>query len=153
MKRTLFTLLALIALSIGTQVSFAACPCNKIVEPCSCSCPTMPCCEDWLCPIAVEDAFCKIGLNECQKYEARKAVDEFVCKTQCVREDGCECESKCECRIYKKALRELDCKMKNILTKCQESDYKCVKNDIMEKVKCCHKCLINPFHRCKCACK
>lgn len=157
MKRTLVALFTLIALSIGIQASFAACPC-KPCDPCAKPCPacpcdcTVPCCEDWLCPSAVENYFCKIGLNECQKCEARKAVEEFKCETKCIRANGCKCESKCDCRTYRKALRDLDCKIKMIITKCQKPDYKCVRKEVKDKVKCCHKCLINPFKRCKCAC-
>lgn len=157
MKKTLVALFTFIALSIGIQSSFAACPCKTPCNPCmqaaSCCNPCCDCCcEDWLNCKCVEDYFCRIGLNECQKAEARCAVEQFKCNTQCQRADGCKCESKCECRTYRKALRDLDCKMKNIITKCQKTDYKCVKSEIKDKVKCCHKCLINPFHRCKCEC-
>lgn len=155
MKKMLFTLFALIALSIGMQATFAACPCNPCAKSCDCFCPYKPCqcSEGWLNCNCMEDYFCRIGLSECQKCEARKAVDEFICKTECIRTKGCQCENKCECRMYRKALKDLDCKMKNIITQCQKQDYKCVKNEIKDKVKCCHKCLINPFYRCKCACK
>ena len=149
MKKLLVSLFALIALAITTQATFAACPCEK---PCPCACSQQPCCEDWLCPQAVDDYFCKLGLNDCQKAEALMAIEQFKCDTQCQRANGCNCESKCECRQYRKALRDLDCKMKQIITACQKSDYKCVKHEIKDKVKCCHKCLINPFKRCKCAC-
>lgn len=156
MKKTLLALLTLIVLSIDIQVSFAACPCTEHCNSCMqtvrcnpcCNC----CCEDWLNCICVEEYLCQIGFNECQKAEARCAIEQFKCDTQCLRTKDCKCESKCECRAYKKALRCLDCKMKNIITKCQKDDYKLVKNEINDKVKCCHKCLINPFYRCKCNC-
>lgn len=147
MKKVLVGLFTLIAMSIG-MASFAACPCQQPCNSCCNSC--VPCCEDWLNCACVEDYFCRIGLNECQKAQARCAIEQFKCATACIRGKGCQCESKCECREYKKALRDLDCKMKQIITCCQKDDYKCVKNEVKDKVKCCHKCLINPFHRCKC---
>lgn len=161
MKRTLVSLFTLIALAIGIQTSFAACPCTQPCNPCPCAKPCNPCdcgcqcepcncCEVWLDCQCLQDYFCKIGLNECQKCEALKAVEEFKCCTQCLRAKGCKCESKCDCRKYRRALRNLDCKMKNIITTCQKDDYKCVRKEIKNKVKCCHKCLINPFYRCKC---
>lgn len=151
MKRTLVTLFTLIALAIGTQASQAACcSCQPQTDSCACM---QPCCEDFLCPEKVEDYFCKIGLNECQKDQARIAICQFIADTECLRANGYKCESKCECRAYRKALKTLDCAMKNIITTCQKADYKCVKNEVKDKVKCCHKCLINPFTRCKCACK
>lgn len=159
MKKTLLALFTLVALAIGIQTSFAACPCSKHCDPCvkpapcGCACAMTPCAEDWLCPQSIEDYFCRIGLNECQKDEARNAIVKFECATQSMRENGCKCENKCECRAYRKALRDLDCKMKLIVTKCQKSDYLAVRQEIKDKVKCAHKCLISPFHKCKCACK
>lgn len=155
MKKALVALFTFVALSFGMQ-SFAACPCCQ-TDPCPCvkpcePCCCQPCCEDWLNCAMVENYFCKIGLNECQKNQARIAIEQFKCATQCLRANGCNCETKCECRAYRKALKNLDCSMKNIITACQKSDYKCVKSEIKDKVKCCHKCLINPFKRCKCAC-
>jgi hypothetical protein len=155
MKKMLVSMFTLAALAFGIQASFATCPCQSDCDSCAkpspCDC-TSPCCEDWLCTSAVEDYLCRIGLNECQKTEARKAIEEFKCETACLRANGCKCESKCDCRTYRKALRDLDCKMKMLITKCQKSDYKTVRKEIKDKVKCCHKCLINPFKRCKCAC-
>lgn len=155
MKKTLVALFTLVALSIGIQASFAACPCSTPYNPCYAA-PCTPCCdcccEDWLNCVCVEDYLCRIGLNECQKAEARCAVEQFKCDTQCLRAKDCKCESKCECRTYKKAVRDLDCKMKQIITQCQKDDYKCVRKEIKDTVKCCHKCLINPFYRCKCGC-
>lgn len=164
MKKTLVGLFTLAALSIGIQASFAACPCaapcnscmqsmpcNPCCDPCAKFCCD-PCCEDWLNCKCVEDYLCRIGLNECQKAEARCAIEQFKCNTQCIRANGCNCESKCDCRTYRKALRCLDCKIKAIITKCQKSDYKYVRSEIKDKVSCCHKCLINPFYRCKCDC-
>jgi hypothetical protein len=148
MKKLLVALFTLVALSFGAQ-SFAACPCQTDPGPCAKSSTT---CDDILSCTNVEDYFCKIGLNECQKDQARIAVNKFKCDTQCLTSNACNCENKCECRAYRKALRNLDCAMKNIITKCQKADYKCVKHEIKDQVKCCHKCLINPFSRCKCAC-
>lgn len=195
----LVTLFSLVALAGGTQLAFAACPCNPCpcdpcakcdpccdpcakcdpcdpcakcdpcdpcakcdpcdkcakcdpcCDPCNKCCDTCdPCCETWLNCECLEDYFCRIGLSECQKAEALKAIEEFKCETECLRAKCCDCESKCDCRTYRKALRDLDCKMKNIITKCQKSDYKCVRKEVKDQVKCCHKCLINPFKRCKC---
>lgn len=184
MKKTLVSLFTLIALAIGIQASFAACPCQTCPDPCPCAKPCDPCaapcnpcatpcdpcnkcdcgcpcksccdcncCENWLNCKCLEDYFCQIGLNACQRAQALNAIEEFKCATQCIRANGCKCESKCDCRCYRKALRDLDCKMKNIITKCQKPDYKCVRKEIKDQVKCCHHCLINPFKRCKCCCK
>ena len=173
MKKTLVALFTMIALSIGVQASFAACPCQNSCDPCVTPCnpcakpcdpcakpckpceTTMqtPCCEEWLSCAKLDEYFCKIGLSDCQKADALKAVEEFKCATACMRANGCDCESKCDCRTYRKALRTLDCSMKQIITKCQKSDYKSVKKEVKNQVKCCHHCLINPFSRCKCACK
>lgn len=156
MKKTLVALFTLFALAISVQTSQAACPCQTQIAPCPCMqadpCNCAPCGEAWLNQYAVEDYFCRIGLNDCQKAQAMNAIEKFKCETKCLRANGCKCESKCECREYKKALRNLDCDMKKIITSCQKQDYKCVKDEIKDKVQCAHKCLINPFHRCKCAC-
>jgi len=159
MKKMLVGLFSFFAIAIGIQqASFAACPCQTQTEPCPCAKPCNPCacnktvCEDFLNCTSMEDYFCRIGLNECQKDQARKAIEEFKCARNGINANG-KCESKCECRIYRRALKDLDCKMKNIITQCQKSDYKSVRHDVKDKVKCCHKCLINPFKRCKCACK
>jgi len=149
MKKTLVMLFTLIAMSIGIQASQAACPCQT-QNPCPC---VKIGCEDFLCPQSMEVNFCKMGLNECQKDQARIAVAQFIADTSCIRANGFKCESKCECRAYRKALKTLDCSMKNIITKCQKADYKCVRNEVKDQIKCCHKCLINPFKLCKCACK
>lgn len=156
----LVSLFTLVALAIGIQVSYAACTCNPCAQPCDpcysscdpcgCACPCGCCCEKWLNCKCLEDYFCRIGLNECQKCEARKAVEEFKCCTKCICANGCKCESKCECREYRRALRDLDCKMKNIITRCQKPDYKYVRREVKDQVKCCHKCLIWPFKRCTC---
>lgn len=148
MKKMSVSFFILIALIFNLQASFAKCPCAKSCNPCkSCTC-----CESWLSCHYLEDYFCRVGLNECQKCEARRAVEEFKCETQSIRTKGCRCESKQECRCYRKSLRNLDCKMKNIITPCQKADYKVVRKEIKSKVKCCHKCLINPFKRCRCYC-
>lgn len=157
MRKMLISFFALVAIVLNLQVSFAACHCTTSCAPysaCGCCCPYEPCecCEGWLDCKCLEDYFCRIGLNECQKCEARQAAEIFKCKTQCLRAKGCQCETKHECRCYRNALRDLDCKMKNIITRCQKPDYKCVRKEVKSKVKCCHKCLINPFKRCKCDC-
>lgn len=149
MKKRLVVLFTLIALAIGVQTSQAACPC--CTQPDSCICIQQTC-ENFLCPQTVEDYFCKIGLNECQKDQARIAICQFQADTACLRANGYQCESKCQCRAYRKALKDLDCKMKNIITNCQKAHYKCVQKEVKDQVKCCHKCLINPFKRCKCTC-
>lgn len=154
MKQTLIALFILTTLTVlNIQPSFAARRCNSCAKPCSdCFCPYKPCkcSEGWLNCNCLEDYYCRIGLSECQKCCARKAVEEFKCNTQGYNSKGYKCESKCECRKYRRALRDLDCKMKNIITECQKSDYKSVRQEIKEKVQCCHKCLIWPFYRCKC---
>ncbi len=159
MKKTLVAMFTLVALALGIRAN-AACPCASDCDcPPACGCPSNccdSCCEKWLGCQCIEDYFCRIGLNECQKCEARKAIEQFKCDTQCIRANGCKCESKCDCRTYRKALRDLDCKMKLLISKCQKSDYKCVRKEVKDQVKCCHSCLINPFKRCKCcecACK
>lgn len=154
MKKTLVVLFTLLALSIGIQVTFAeCCPCQK-QNTCDCGCLCEPCncCEGWLDCKCLEDYFCRIGLDACQKAQALKAIEDFKCCTQCLRAKGYQCESKCDCRTYRQALRDLDCKMKNIISQCQKNDYRFVRSEIKDKVKCCHKCLINPFYRCKCDC-
>ena len=164
MKKTLVALFTVVALSIGIQASFAACPCQK-ADPCPCAKPcdpcakpcdpcatSAPCGEGWLDCQKLEEYFCKMGFNDCQKADALKAIEEFKAETACLRANGCNCESKCDCRAYRKALRTLDCKMKTIVTKCQKSDYNCVRKEVKNDVKCSHKCLINPFSRCKCSC-
>lgn len=192
MKKTLVLFGILATMLFGVQ-TFAACPCAQPSCPCQAACPApcpvaAPCCptcnnspctcpssccnkcscEDWIC--RMEELFCKIGLNECQKEQARRAIAQFQCDTKCLNlcstgcgctcGSGCNCgcgnkcccESKCDCRQYKRELKNLDCEMKKIITKCQKSDYKCVKSEVKDQVKCCHKCLIWPFSLCKCCC-
>ena len=164
MKKTLLALFTAVALTLGMQASFASCPCEQpqseaTTASCPCekpscdSCATKPpCCEGWLDCQKLEEYFCKMGLSDCQKADAQKAIEEFKASTDAIRSKGCSCESKCECRSYRKALKHLDCHMKSIITKCQKADYKAVKKEVKKEVKCCHKCLINPFSRCKCSC-
>lgn len=164
MKQTLVALGLLATLLFGAQTSFAACPCETpCPAPCPCAeatpCPC-PCettfnrcctCDDWLCK--AENYYCRIGLSECQKVEARQALAQFICDTKTLTSNTCPKESKCDCRKFKKELKKLDCEMKKIITKCQKDDYKCVKNEIKDQVACCHKCLAWPFSLCKCDCK
>lgn len=167
MKKILITLFILMTMILlNKQTVFADCPCNPCGNPCdscsnqgdycseSCMCPYDSCydccCEGWLDCKCLEDYYCRIGLCECQKCEARKAVEEFKCCTQCLRAKNCKCEKKSECRQYRKALRDLDCRMRSIINRCQKCDYKSVRGEIKEKVKCCHKCFIWPFYLCKC---
>lgn len=157
MKKMLMSLVTLMTLIVGARV-FAACSCN----PCQCPCPEAPCCaapcnsccdcccEKWLGCNCLNDYFCRIGLNDCQKADALCAIEKFKNFTKCQRAKGCKCETKCECRDYRKALRNLDCDMKKIITKCQKDDYNCVKSEVKDQVRCCHKCLIWPFKLCKC---
>lgn len=154
---------------LGTPVAFAACPINGQVNPLVETCPTCPvatpcnncgnknpggydnCCEDWLNNI--EGYFCRIGLSECQKCEARKAINRFLCNSKCLDPCNCGCkESKCACREYKKALKQLDCEMKEIISKCQKDDYKGIRKEIKKQVNCCHECLTWPFSKCACKC-
>lgn len=150
MKKILVSLFTLFTLAfVSAQISFAACPyknCQVLPFGCTCSPCCDCCCEDWLNCLCFEDYFCYMRLSECQKCEARKAIEEFKCCTQCLRAKNCKCESKRECRQYRKALRKLDCKMRNITTSCQKYDYKCVRKEIKDKIEYCHKCFIWPFY-------
>lgn len=156
MKKMLVALGILTTMLICAPTSFAACPCEN---PCPCAEATCPpscdkcTCDDWV--NKMEEYYCRVGLSECQKIEARRAMAQFLCDTKCLTLNNCTCpkESKCDCRQYKRELKKLDCEMKKIITKCQKEDYKCVKNEIKDQVKCCHKCLIFPFSLCKCDCK
>jgi hypothetical protein len=149
MKKTLVAWFILAAFFINIQVVNADCPCqsNFCFFGNSSDCCFDPCCEDWLCPYKIEDYLCRIGLNECQKCEARKVIEQFKCRTHCNRAKNCKCETKGECRAYRNALRTLDCQMKLLITQCQKSDYRYVRKDVKNQVKCCHHCLINPFKR------
>lgn len=168
MKKTLVTLVALGALMLGAQ-AFAACPCetqkpcdDPCKSPCEKPCEKQkpcdpcdtagPCGENWLSCTNLEEYFCKIGLDSCQKQKAMQAIEEFKADTACFRMKGCDCETKCECRTYRHALKDLDCKMKKIITDCQKENYEQVRDEVKDQVKCAHKCLINPFSRCKCGC-
>ncbi len=169
MKKTLFAIAAFAALALGTN-SFAACPCSSDPSPCDmphnncyeqqkpCDTPCNPCkenlgcSEDWLSYSNLQEYFCQMGFTDCQKEEAMNAIEEFKCKTQALRNNDCTCETKCDCRTYRHALKDLDCKMKHIVTQCQKDEYKEVRRAVKEQVKCAHKCLINPFSSCKCAC-
>jgi hypothetical protein len=175
MKKTFVMLGLLAAMFVAGQASFAACPCQQETaapacpcqaapktEPIETSCPSCPdnscakadcpcqtCAESWLEPQKVEDYFCRIGLSDCQKDSARKLIEEFKCNTKGL--NGGECESKCDCRKYRKELRHLDYDMQKLLTQCQKSNYANVKSDIKSQVKCCHKCLIWPSMAPKCS--
>lgn len=169
MKQFLIVFGILMTLVFSAQTSFADKPCS-ISNPCNESCPVATpipvpcpcetvtpcapsccnkCCEDWLCRL--ETYYCRIGLSECQKDQARRAVAQFLCDTKCLNL-GC-CESKCECKQYKRELQNLNCEMKKIITKCQYHDYKCVRDEVKSQVKCCHKCIIWPFRFCPFSCK
>ena len=177
MKKTFVMLGLLAAMFVAGQASFAACPCQQETAapacpcqaapacPCQaepktepietdscCSkadCPCQTCAESWLEPQKVEDYFNRIGLSDCQKDSARKLIEEFKCNTKGL--NGGECESKCDCRKYRKELRHLDYDMRKLLTECQKSNYANVKSDIKAQVKCCHKCLIWPSMAPKCS--
>lgn len=177
MKKKLLGVFTVIALAFGAS-SFAACPCGN--SPCTC--PTSPCnnpcmsqnvspcdnpcakkkcdpcsnidSEAWLSSTSLQEYFCQLGFTDCQKQEAMNAIEEFKCKTKDIRmsNNGCQTESKCDCRTYRRALKDLDCKMKHIVTSCQKDEYKDVRQSVKEQVKCAHKCMINPFSRCKTSC-
>lgn len=162
MKKMLVSLFTLAALIIGARVYADCCPCQAnpccTDSPCATPCPAPCnpccdcCCEKWLNCRCLEDYFCRMCFNECQKAEALCAIERFKCCTKCLRLKNCKCESKRECRAYRKALRNLDCDMKKIITRCQKDDYKCVRREVKDQVKCCHSCLIWPFKLCKCNC-
>ncbi|MBQ9688305.1 hypothetical protein IJV79_01570 [bacterium] len=162
MKKSLVALFA-IATLLG-QSAFAACPCPK-ANPCDTPCEKVkpcddPCekpdkcdvnklsnCENWLTQASLENYYCRLNLSQAQRCEATNAIEKFKSKTMTISSNG-ECESKCDCKRYRLALKELDCDMKNIITDCQKSEYKAVKSEVKDQVKCCHKCLVNPFTRC-----
>ena len=185
MKKTLVALSILTALLISAKTTFAACPCTEPqicpqatcpvqcpceqATPCPCSCPcetpcpcevqtpcacSSCCCDKWLSN--TENYFCRIGLSDCQKMKARRAVACFQSKIKCLnlQNTPCDCkESRCDCRAYRKALKKLDCDMKNIITCCQKDNYKCIRKEVKCDVQKCHKCLISPFTFCKKCCK
>lgn len=142
MRKTLVALGLFTLLTLCVQATFAACPCarsstllfcrdvQRLAEasnpcPCPCDCAKEPCCEDWLNCKCVEDYFCRIGLSECQSRSQKSYRTIQMRQFKCLRVKRCNCESKCECREYRRALKDLDCKMKNLITKCQKSDYRC----------------------------
>lgn len=155
MKKTLVALFAIMTLSAGGV--FASCPCQK-PNPCEtpnpCQERVKPCekqrCEgvDWLTMENLEDYAQRMNLDDEQKCEAMKAIEKFQAKTAGLTNARGECASKCECKTYKKALHELDCDMKQILTSCQMEDYRSVKREVKNNVKCNYKCFSNPFARC-----
>lgn len=175
MKKALIAFGILMTVILTAQTTFAACECNQTSSSCqcpittSCPCPACPienscqcpittytpccnncnncnncCCETWLSKM--EDYYCRVGLSECQKCLARRVMAQFLCDTQCLRNCCGPCnESACDCRQYKRELRNLDYEMKKIVTDCQKSNYNCVKNEVKDQVRCCHKCLMWPF--------
>lgn len=152
MKKTLIGLFALATLLV--QGAYAACPCQRELNPCDSPCEKRinPCqtnkCtgEDWLTTTNLEEYAARMDLNESQRCEAMNAIEKFKDKTEGLSSG--ECASKCDCRAYRHALKELDCDMKKIITSCQKNDYNSVKKEVKNQVKCTHKCLINPFTRC-----
>jgi hypothetical protein len=154
MKKTLIALFAIATLV--AQNAFAACPCQKKANPCNNPCQERvnPCqtnrCtgEDWLTQANLEDYFTRMNLDDTQRCEALAAIERFREKTANLSNATGSCASKCECRAYRHALKDLDCDMKNILTSCQRGDYRSVRREVKNQVKCNYKCLINPFTRC-----
>lgn len=157
MKKTFVALFALTALL--AQSAFATCPCQKNLNPCDKPTPCQeervkPCekqkCEgvDWLTMENLADYAQRMNLDENQKCEAMNAINKFRAKTEGLENAMGDCASKCECRAYKKALHELDCDMKQILTSCQMDGYRSVKRDVKNNVRCNYKCFSNPFARC-----
>lgn len=154
MKKTLIGLFAIATLLV--QGVYAACPCQREANPCKtpspCEKKINPCqsnrCTgaDWLTQTNLEDYFSRMNLDDSQRCEAMNAIENFKDKTEGLSSG--ECASKCDCRAYRHALKDLDCDMKRILTSCQRSDYRSVRREVKNQVKCTHKCLINPFTRC-----
>jgi len=160
MKKTLIGLFAL--LTVLAQSSFAGCPCQRDINPCDMRdpCPKVspcttpdPCemnklsgCTDWLTQTSLEGYFNRMNLDQAQKCEAMNAIENFMEKTENINIG--DCATKCDCRNYRHALKDLDCDMKNIITSCQKSDYRAVRKEVKNQVKCCYKCSINPFTRC-----
>lgn len=174
MKKLLIIFGLNIAIIFGSQITYAECPCSPLspcisqttqccnqcnpcekTNPCLCQTCFDPCCEGWLDCQKLENYFCKLGLTECQKIDARNVIARFICETQNLRCKGYKCENKCECRKYRKEICNLDYEMKKIITDCQKQDYNCIRSEIKDQVKCCHNCLIWPFSFggcCKCNC-
>ena len=160
MKKTLLGLFAVVTLL--AQSSFAACPLQRNANPCDtpnpCQREESPCdtpnpcktdrCtgEDWLTQENIEDYFSRMNLDSAQRCQAMNALQAFQSKTSGLASG--ECASKCDCRAYRHALKQLDCDMKRIITSCQNEGYRSVRRDVKNHVKCTHKCLINPFTRC-----
>lgn len=83
MKKTLVGLFTLVALAIGIQASFAACPCAK---PCDSCCPASPCATtcDPCCPASP----CAAATPSCG------------CGCPCCCDTGA-CRPKCKCTWWK----------------------------------------------------
>lgn len=162
MKKVFLFLTFITLFFIGTQVTFAQCQCTPCVQSAPCACNPSPyqtccysCCEAWLNCQCIENYLCQLGLSECKKCDARNMVERFKCETNCLRCKGYKCESKCDCRKYRKELCNLDYEIKKLLCGCQKDKYKCIRNEIKDQVRCCHRCLIWPISFggcCKCSC-
>ncbi|MBP7211397.1 hypothetical protein KBA27_01030 [bacterium] len=169
MKKTLVMVGLMAAMCITAGASFATCPCQQPAPSCPCQqqeatppapvttpCEDVskadnpcPCGENWLDDQKVEEYFNKMGFSDCQKDSAKKLIEEFRCNTKGM--NGGECENKCECRQYRKELRNLDYEMRKLLTQCQKDNYKDVRKDVKSHVKCSHNCLIWPSMQKKCS--
>ena len=84
MKKTLIGLFAI--MTLVAQNAFAACPCQKEVNPCDkpnpCEMNRLSNCEDWLTRSNLEDYSNRMNLDDAQKCEAMKAIEKFRDRTQ-----------------------------------------------------------------------
>lgn len=89
MKKTLVGLFTLVALAIGIQASFAACPCAK---PCDSCCPAAPC--------AAPCNTCSPCAQPCCDPCCPAAPCASKCGCPCCCDDGA-CTPKCKCTWWK----------------------------------------------------
>jgi len=95
MKKTLVSLLTLIALSVGMQIASAACPCeNPCPGPCPvAACPCNPCCDPCpaACPTPTES--CLVQQPKC-KCTWWKIFEDKSCCYKCNNECPTCCSAK-----------------------------------------------------------
>lgn len=110
MKKMLVSLFTLVALAIGTQASFAACPCHvshpclaPVIAPCApaCPCQAAPCPA---CPISSCDPCCD-SCNNCCDNCCDSCCDSCCgCRKKCSwwkfwenKNCCCKCKKSCDC--------------------------------------------------------
>lgn len=94
MKKTLVGLFTLVALAIGIQASFAACPCAK---PCDSCCPAAPCATPCATPCCDPCAQSCCPASPCSKSDCGCKCG---CGCPCCCDDGA-CAPKCKCTWWK----------------------------------------------------